>query len=369
MTPEQLKLLQELAKLGDVLYLTKPKNELIVDAIASMNISALKILLDDNKTYINTTKDIFLDCLSNLFEDFKNYGDTELVVNNGLCGNKSCSNCGVKGYRFIGEKSKKYFDFIFEMDGEDVKEISDCFVFKTNIESEDLGEQVYIEIDHDDRVDFEKTAEYLDLYDATMKAYSEIAKTPPLLLDLEGLSLLVAKYADLYKSIDENEEYNCAQMKWRIFLDIYYSLRDINEFMNSNLIDIFVANNLFEQITNEQALIDWVLKNETVYNQIPLEIVYLSEEDNILSCILSSKVNFVKEPFEQVLKYITSYKKREKQLLEKYNIYTKEEHNEAYESEAHLNNGSDLFSLKFHINKRKKLKEIGIILPFYLGRE
>jgi len=119
--------------------------------------------------------------------------------------------------------------------------------------------------------------------------------------------------------------------------------------MNSDLIEILVANNLFEQIPNEEVLIEWVINNETIFNQIPYEIVYLTEEDNTVSCptLYSNSVNFIKEPFEHVLKFIASYKKHEKELLEKYNTYTNEEYNEAQNSKAYIFRESDLFHSNF----------------------
>jgi len=121
-----------------------------------MNIPALKILLDDDKTYLGTTKEIFIKGLSTLFEDFKNLGDTALIVKDGFCNSSECCNCGMNGYRFVGSISRKYIDFIFEIEAEDLNEISHCYVFKTNMESDDLGEHVYIKIYYDDKVAFEK---------------------------------------------------------------------------------------------------------------------------------------------------------------------------------------------------------------------
>ncbi len=69
-----------------------------------------------------------------------------------------------------------------------------------------------------------------------------------------------------------------------------------------------------------------------------------------------------------VFDFVTSYRKHEKDLLEKYNTYTEEEYNEAHNSEEHLNKGIDLFSLQFHNKKRKELTALGISLPFYLGK-
>ena len=201
MSPEKLKLLQDLAKLGDVLYLTKPKNTLIVEAIATMNIPILNLLLDDHKTYADTTKEIFINKLENIFEDFKHSGDTELLIENGSCGSMQCSNCGAKGYRFVGNYSKDYFDFIFEMDGDFLKEISYCFLFKTDKSSTDFAEPIYIEIKYDDRKDFNKTPEYRQLFNAAQIAYSEIITTPPLLLDIKELDDLLEKYSNFMNKL------------------------------------------------------------------------------------------------------------------------------------------------------------------------
>lgn len=369
MTPRKLKFPQELSDLGDVQYFSKPKKTLLVEAIAAMNISALKILLDDDKTYINTTKEVFLNGLEILFEDFKRSGNTQLLVNNGSCSSKHCTNCGVKGYRFVGNNFKDYFDFVFEMEGEEVKEISDCFLFETDIASTDLAEPFFIEINYDDRNDFEKTSEYWEFFNATQTAYSEIITTPPILLDSERLDGLLEKFADLNQCIIGNDEYYGMQMKWDNFLSIYVSLESIRTYISTHKIEILLANNLLEQIKTEQDLIDWVLRYKTIYDYAPFELTdYFVKQGKNFSCKLSDIVNFTGEPFNQVFNFITSYKKHEKELLDKYNTYTEEEYNEAHNSEEHLNKGIDLFSLQFHMKKRMVLSEIGITLPFYLGK-
>lgn len=369
MTPKKLKLLQELGELSDVQHSSKPQKTLIIAAIAAMNIPELKILLDDDKTYIDTTKEVFMNGLEILFEDFKRSGDTELLVCKGSCGSKTCDNRGVNGYRFVGNVSKDYFDFIFEMVDEEVNEICFCFVFETDIASTDLADPVYIEINHDDRIDFDKTPEYCELFNATQVAYSEIITTPPILLNSERLDGLLEKYADLNQSIIGNDEYYGMQMKWDNFLNIYVSLESIRTYISTHKIEILLANNLLEQIKTEQDLIDWVLRYKTIYDYAPFELTdYFVKQGKNFSCKLSDIVNFTGEPFNQVFNFITSYKKHEKELLDKYNTYTEEEYNEAHNSEEHLNKGIDLFSLQFHMKKRMVLSEIGITLPFYLGK-
>lgn len=369
MTPDQLKLLKELAKLGDVLYLTKPKKDLIIDAIASMNISALKILLDDDKTYIDTTKEIFLNGLSNLFEDFKKDDETELVVVNGFCGNKACSNCGVNGYRFVGVKSKKYFDFIFEMDGEHVREIGDCFLLKTKKEPVEYGDPVYIEIKNDERSDFKKTPEYCKFYHDTQTAINEITSNQESPLTIEKIDYFITKYTLLYDCIKNNEEYNSTQMKWDYFLWIIEIFTDFKNYASTkDILGIITAKNNLEQISNEEELLEWVLKNEEEYNKIPCFLLIITQEkDSKYSCRISEKVYFTGEPFRIIFDFISSYNKHKQELLEKYTTCTEDEFIEDYNI-TDVNQYMDFLSLQFHLNKRKELASLGITLPFYLAK-
>lgn len=50
MTPEQLKLLQQLSELGDVTIVKRSKTNL-VSAISEMDIKALELILEDNIIY------------------------------------------------------------------------------------------------------------------------------------------------------------------------------------------------------------------------------------------------------------------------------------------------------------------------------
>lgn len=192
-------------------------------------------------------------------------------------------------------------------------------------------------------------------------------KNSPSLLDLDAMELLIAEYSNLYECIIGNDDYNSMQMKWDNFLNIFGSIIDIKTYLTSSeFTEILLANNFLEQISNEQDLIDWVLKYENKFRVIPYEILWCSERYNdFLSCKLSGVIHFYGERFNHVFDFVTSFRKHESELLEKYNTYKEEEYIEAHDSEAHINRGSDLFSLQYHINKRKVLVEIEIILRFY----
>ncbi len=79
-----------------------------------MDIDTLGLVLDDNKTYQDVSKELFLQKVKEGFDDFKKYGDTELLIYPGRCISTKCSNSGKRGYSFIGGTSKLHLDMIFE---------------------------------------------------------------------------------------------------------------------------------------------------------------------------------------------------------------------------------------------------------------
>ena len=122
----------------------------------TMDIEMLRLHLKDEYSYQNTTKEIFLDKLQGVFEDYKNSGETILLMRKGECISESsvCKNCGKSGYRFIGNNKGVYIDFIFEIEGDDIKDIYDCSTFETHKKTEHSGFQAYIYINQDDKITF-----------------------------------------------------------------------------------------------------------------------------------------------------------------------------------------------------------------------
>ena len=106
MTPEQLKLIQQLAELGDVTIVNRGVTNL-VNAISELDSKALKLILEDNVSYQDTTKTIFIEKLNEVFQEFKKEDD-KLIAYQGKCNSNECSNNNKKGISFIGNKSGRY---------------------------------------------------------------------------------------------------------------------------------------------------------------------------------------------------------------------------------------------------------------------
>ena len=103
MTPEQLKLIQQLLELGDVTIIKRGVTSLF-KAISRMDSKALELILEDNISYQDTTKTFFLEKLEEIFKEFKTEDD-QLIPYEGKCNSNEYSNKNKKGISFVGIKS------------------------------------------------------------------------------------------------------------------------------------------------------------------------------------------------------------------------------------------------------------------------
>jgi hypothetical protein len=334
-----------------------------------MDIGLLRYYLKDKYTYQEATKEVFLDKIERIFEEFRKAGDTELWLYGGICVGETCPNCGKKGYRFVGNHSKNYIDLLFEMEGDDIKDIVCCEEFETTDEINDLGTKTSIYINLDDHVRFHKNPEYwAKVYSATA-AYSEMITTPAKLIDFEELCYWIDKHVDLNERIGTFKLFK-PRMRWSPFSSLYAELREIRSYISTHLKEFIQANNSLEQIVTEQTLIDWLLKYEAIYEEacLDLKYVFVKDGESYISENLNS-VNYTGEQFNQTFNFINSYQVHNEKLLKKYNTYTQEEDMEAFDKHDSQSEEVDFFSLRFHLEKRKALEEIGINIPFYINQE
>lgn len=146
MNAENLKLLQQLSLLGEVVYTDKinkylitesdskefkSQADVILSAIREMDVETIDSKLDCTKTYQGMEKSIFTEKLALAFKEFRKVGDTSLNLHDGFCNSKSC-NFSCKGYSFVGNNSNNYFDLIFDIVQGEIFDIYQCKSFKCN---------------------------------------------------------------------------------------------------------------------------------------------------------------------------------------------------------------------------------------------
>ena len=185
----------------------------ILRSFTAMGIKDLRFYLKDEYTYEDTTKEIFLNEVEKIFEAHRYSGDTELTIYEGACVGKRCDNCGKKGYRFVGNHSKNYMDLLFEIEGDDIKDIYSCSYFKPYAEIEGLQTKTDIYINLDERVTFIKPPGYSSKVYAATSAYSEIITSPSKRIDFEELSNWLDNHAYTYSYVGRQDVFS-SQMKW-----------------------------------------------------------------------------------------------------------------------------------------------------------
>lgn len=110
-----------------------------------LDIEMVNDILDDNRTYQDFKKYVFIQKLSNAIEEFIKNGDTFLHCNNGFCNAEIC-NYKCVGYSFIGNNSKNYMDLIIDINDGKVQDMYECSKFKNH--SKDVIKNTRIRIDN-----------------------------------------------------------------------------------------------------------------------------------------------------------------------------------------------------------------------------
>jgi Zn-finger protein len=340
----------------------------ILNAFENFDLETLKALLK-RKVYQDTTKEIFLKELEIVFIEFRDVHDTRLIMYPGECLEKElCDNCGKKGFRFVGDKSNNYFDLIFDMDGDDVKDIFDCSKLKTESTIENLKHKIHLVINEEDKVTFVKTEVYKDKIKRAYEAYAEIITNPPKELDFNDLGKWIEKHAVSNAIIGSYDPFEPAK-KWSEFSSLYDDLRKSKNYISKNYHQILLANELLSNAKEEQDFIDWVIKYHKLFISATLDLIFdFSKEEIGFVYKKQNPIIFKGDVFNHTYHFLNSFQKYNEELLHKYSTYTAEE-NIAAKNNIDYSKKVDIFSIMYHLGRRKELAIKGIELPYYLVKK
>ena len=340
----------------------------ILSYLTSMDIAKLRLYLKDYYTYQETTKEIFLNEVEEIFEAHRNSGDSGLLIFEGACAGKKCENCGKKGYRFVGNHSGNYMDLLFETEGEDIKDIFDCVQFKAGQDIQGLKTKADIYIPLDEQVIFNKTPEYWSKVQDAIAAYSEIITMPPSKLNFEELNNWLDKHSGLNVLIGNYDVFQ-PNMKWSPFSRRYDSLNKIRRYMFKQINEFIEANYLINQIQTEVDLINWLLKYDKIYENAPIDLKYDFElVDDNFRYNERNPIIFSGDEFLETISFFDYYHTKYYEILSKYSIYSQEEESENFSNKTFDNERLDIYSLRFHLERRLSLEKIGIHIPLYINQ-
>jgi hypothetical protein len=123
--------------------------EALVFYIQKMDIEMIDLILDNDKTYQDFPKHLFVEKLEDVFEQFQNSKETELIGYAGFCDSKICPNACTGGYVFIGNKSKQKISLLIDAQGGKILDVFECSEFDIFDKNIDLSKYntLYIEED------------------------------------------------------------------------------------------------------------------------------------------------------------------------------------------------------------------------------
>ena len=124
------------------------QKEAVLYFIQKLDSEMVDLLLCENSTFDTEKKLAFILKLSDTFDTLQKEGNTFLNKFIGTCQNTKC-NDGCEGYTFIGNKSRKYFDLVFDTKNNIVNNIQECRNLKCCNEQDQskkfLNQRIYLE--------------------------------------------------------------------------------------------------------------------------------------------------------------------------------------------------------------------------------
>jgi hypothetical protein len=143
MTPEQLKLLQQLSELGDVTIVKKTENP--IDSFAhyfsKLDINGLGTVLSNQNYYDGITKQEYLELIEKQFFSPKNNGIQSLKAIPGVC--DGCEK-GCSGFTFLDEKDGFFMDFMVKIKDSEIVNLMECFNLVNEVEIPNKLEQITV---------------------------------------------------------------------------------------------------------------------------------------------------------------------------------------------------------------------------------
>lgn len=104
------------------------QEDAVIYFIRNLDIDMVGSILDDDKTYQDFKKPVFMRKFGASIQEFIDHGETHLNTYGGHCSSGLCNDF-CSGLRFYGEKSGAYMDLIIETDAGKVKDVYECNSF------------------------------------------------------------------------------------------------------------------------------------------------------------------------------------------------------------------------------------------------
>jgi hypothetical protein len=336
-------------------YQIVPQNqpEAFLYYMAKMDVRILSEILEDSRTYQNTTKELFMERLTEALEKFKEWGkDTVLEAIPGECRNEKC-NIGCRGYAFEGNCSELHLDLIIEMNNLQIMDICHCLDFKTETKELNPDKSLSIEIYPDEKMDFQPTEEYLMTLHQCNNACDELLKKEKAILNLKTAGQWLEKYKELSNSFD----IFYMPGRYKKFDRLYHRIKNLYELVEYKE-EAEEALKFYDKTVKnretENRIVHWLVKYERLGNEVLESFMtyYFKNEEQTAAGFFPLNKEYSLlidiQDFETHLEFKKLYDRYYPEKLKKYYNLTEEERSKLLEEE---DGWIKIDSLRYHLER------------------
>ena len=261
----------------------KPRNqkEAVLYYLSKMDLDMVSLVLDEQRTYSDATKDVFIEKLKEVFVNFSSKGDTELRLIPGRCDDCHCHK-GHTGYSFVGNQSNYRLNLIVEKQADEIVDMFYCsnFVLLTdeNLESK---ESLDFYFNFDERADFNPPPQFWIDVQLGDKACEELIQSSGQYIDFEFIPYWLLQYETIFERI---EAYRAATLQEKFFYCYMHVkvLHAMDVFSQKALDAMSEFNSRGLCKKRWKLLLKWLVENEDFYEKLyglHIELEYLHADE------------------------------------------------------------------------------------------
>jgi hypothetical protein len=330
--------------------------ESVLGFIEKMDIEMLDTVLNSELTYQGTSKKIFIEKLSLIFDKFKNKGDVEIELDFGKCKCPKCAIGNKKGFVLMGNNSREHLNLMIELSAEsrvldiyycnEYGIVDDYYVpYDFEFEKEDLNIFGYnsIVLLQDERLDFMPTERYHLLSEKCTEAFEEIENGIKQSVGFEIINDWLKKYNKLEDLMIGNRYTTTIK-----FSRLYSNLERVQPYflMLINAEDAIKKYNEKANLTNDE-LINWLIEYENLgcSSLVTFNMDFIEVEDDVKKWYLANDYNFYFSPddFKSIIEFKKIFDSQYWNILD--------EHVKAFELEQDIKLEIDNCNLNYIINR------------------
>jgi hypothetical protein len=259
----------------------------LIRAFKSLDFDALQNLLDDNRSYRDVSKDLFLATFKEKINQYENLNSYTDVIEG------TCNSCykGCKAYKFKAEGFPSLNLFFEEKNGK-VTDIRLCNELKVDLPDEN-ERNIYFSFYEDEKVNFTPNLKYLTTLQRIEKAVEDFNKLESIgLVPIQEVVSWFYSTQSLAIELDLNDPFVCRKYKAFLHIDsLYYKVSNlVHNYTNNHLAQDALQefNNLDKE--DEKMIVRWLLKNKRNYffslkkteNWKKTGIIILETEPNLI---------------------------------------------------------------------------------------